>query len=321
MTAPLLSVRDLSVSFGPMQVLEGLSFDLAEGEVLGVVGESGSGKSMTALAIMGLLPRGGRVVGGRAMLEGQEVTALSERALQRLRGARMAMIFQEPMTSLNPVLTVGEQVAEVLRQHRGMNRRAAHAEAVKLLRLVEIPAAERRVDDYPHQLSGGQRQRAMIAIALACRPKLLIADEPTTALDATVQAGILDLLRGLQQEFGMAVLLITHDLGVVADFADRVLVMYAGRIAETGPTAALLVHPQHPYTRALLAAIPRLTGPIAGLPSIPGVVPGPMDFPIGCRFAPRCPNAHVACTLAPPPLVPLPNHVTAACILHLERAL
>jgi oligopeptide/dipeptide ABC transporter ATP-binding protein len=321
MTGPLLSVRDLSVSFGPLRVLEGLSFDLAQGEVLGVVGESGSGKSMTALAIMGLLPRGGRVVAGRAVLEGQEVTALPERDLQRLRGARMVMIFQEPMTSLNPVLTVGEQVAEVLRQHRGMNRRAAHAEAINLLRLVEIPAAERRVDDYPHQLSGGQRQRAMIAIALACRPKLLIADEPTTALDATVQAGILDLLRGLRRELGMAVLLITHDLGVVADFADRVVVMYAGRIAETGPSAAIFASPQHPYTQALLAAIPRLSGPIANLPAIPGVVPSPADFPAGCRFAPRCPHAHLECTLAPPALIPLPGGVAAACILHLERAL
>jgi oligopeptide/dipeptide ABC transporter ATP-binding protein len=316
MSGPLLSVEGLSVSFGPLRVLEDLSFELAEGEVLGVVGESGSGKSMTALAIMGLLPRGGRVVAGHAMLEGQDVTALPERALQHLRGARMAMIFQEPMTSLNPVLTVGEQVAEVLRRHRGMNRRAALADAIKLLRLVEIPAAERRVDDYPHQLSGGQRQRAMIAIALACRPKLLIADEPTTALDATVQAGILDLLRGLQREFGMAVLLITHDLGVVADFADRVVVMYAGQIAETGPSAAMFARPRHPYTQALLAAIPRLSGPITALPSIPGVVPGPMDFPAGCRFAPRCPHAHLECTLAPPPRVPLPDGVAAACILY-----
>jgi oligopeptide/dipeptide ABC transporter ATP-binding protein len=320
MSRPLLSVDRLSVSFGRLRVLEDVSFDITEGEVLGVVGESGSGKSMTALAIMGLLPSGGRVSAGRAVLEGQDVTALPERDLQRLRGARMAMIFQEPMSSLNPVLTVGEQVAEVLRQHRGMDRRTAHAEAIALLRLVEIPAAERRVDDYPHQLSGGQRQRAMIAIALACRPKLLIADEPTTALDATVQAGILDLLHELRREFGMAVLLITHDLGVVADFADRVVVMYAGRIAETGSADEIFARPRHPYTQALLAAIPRLSGPIAELPAIPGVVPGPMDFPVGCRFAPRCPHAHDACTVAPPPLVLLPGGGAAACVLYAEQA-
>jgi oligopeptide/dipeptide ABC transporter ATP-binding protein len=234
--------------------------------------------------------------------------------MQRLRGDSLAMIFQEPMSSLNPVLTVGEQIAEVLRRHRGMSRRDAHAEAVSLLRLVEIAAAERRVDEYPHQLSGGMRQRAMIAIALACRPKLLIADEPTTALDATVQAGILDLLRGLRRELGMAVLLITHDLGVVSDICERVVVMYAGRVAETGPAATIFERPAHPYTRALLAAIPRLDGPIGDLPAIPGVVPAPMDFPEGCRFAPRCAHARPACEAAPPALRPLPSGTEAACI-------
>ncbi|WP_426956101.1 ABC transporter ATP-binding protein [Muricoccus radiodurans] len=312
----LLSVESLSVSFGPLTVLDDVSFTIAPGEVLGVVGESGSGKSMTALAVMGLLPPGGRIARGRAVLEGTEVTALPERELQRLRGARMAMIFQEPMSSLNPVLTIGEQVAEVLRRHRGLDRRTAHNEAVSLLRLVEIPGAERRVDDYPHQLSGGQRQRAMIAIALACRPRLLIADEPTTALDATVQAGILDLLRGLRQELGMAVLLITHDLGVVADFADRVVVMYAGRVAETGRAADLFARPAHPYTAALLAAIPRLEGPVSDLPAIPGTVPSPWSMPPGCRFAPRCPEARPGCTAAPPPLYPVAADRAAACILH-----
>jgi oligopeptide/dipeptide ABC transporter ATP-binding protein len=298
----LLSVKGLAVAFGPMRVLEDVSFDIAEGEVLGVVGESGSGKSMTALAIMGLLPEGGRIAAGSIAFEGQDITHLQERDMQRLRGARMAMIFQEPMASLNPVLTIGEQIAEVLRRHRGLNRRAAHAEAIALLKLVEIAAAERRVDEYPHQLSGGMRQRAMIAIALACRPKLLIADEPTTALDATVQAGILDLLRGLRRELGMAVLLITHDLGVVSDICERVVVMYAGRIAETGPAQALFERPAHPYSRALLAAIPRLEGPIGDLPAIPGVVPSPLDLPPGCRFAPRCAFAIHACEAAPPPL-------------------
>jgi oligopeptide/dipeptide ABC transporter ATP-binding protein len=309
----LLSIRELAVSFGPTPVLEDVSFEIAEGEVLGVVGESGSGKSMTALAIMGLLPTGGRAA-GRITFEGRDLLSLPERAMQRLRGERLAMIFQEPMSSLNPVLTIGEQIAEVLRRHRGMSRRGAHAEAVALLKLVEIAAAERRVDEYPHQLSGGMRQRAMIAIALACRPKLLIADEPTTALDATVQAGILDLLRGLRRELGMAVLLITHDLGVVSDICERVVVMYAGRVAETGPAATIFEHPAHPYTRALLAAIPRLEGPIGDLPAIPGVVPAPFDFPHGCRFAPRCAHALPACEAAPPGLRELPSGTAAACI-------
>jgi oligopeptide/dipeptide ABC transporter ATP-binding protein len=311
----LLSVEGLAVGFGATRVLEDVSLHLGEGEVLGVVGESGSGKSMTALAVMGLLPEGGRVAAGRILFEGRDVTRLPEREMLKLRGERVAMIFQEPMTSLNPVFTVGEQIGEVLRFHRGLTRGAARAEAVRLMSLVEIPAAERRVDDYPHQLSGGQRQRVMIAIALACRPKLLIADEPTTALDATVQAGILDLLRGLRRELGMAVLLITHDLGVVSDFADRVAVMYAGRVVETGPAEAIFSRPEHPYTRALLAAIPRLTGMIGALPAIPGTVPPPFALPPGCRFAPRCPHAEAACTAAPPPLIGLgePGRA-AACI-------
>ena len=316
----LLSVRDLAVAFGPIRVLEDVSFDIAEGEVLGVVGESGSGKSMTALAVMGLLPMGGRIAEGRIAFEGNDITHLPERDMQRLRGARMAMIFQEPMASLNPVLTVGEQIAEVLRRHRGLNRRAAHNEAVAMLKLVEIAAAERRVDEYPHQLSGGMRQRAMIAIALACRPRLLIADEPTTALDATVQAGILDLLRGLRQEFGMAVLLITHDLGVVSDICERVVVLYAGRVAETGSAQAIFAQPAHPYTRALLAAIPRLEGPIGALPAIAGVVPAPIDFPAGCRFAPRCAYALPACEAAPPTLRQVPSGSQAACIRAAEIA-
>ncbi len=310
----LLSVRDLSVAFGPVRVVQDVSFDLAEGEVLGVVGESGSGKSMTALAMMGLLPAGGHVTAGRITFEGRDITRLPEREMQRLRGARMAMIFQEPMASLNPVLTVGEQIAEVLRHHSGLDRRAAQREAIGLLKLVEIASAERRVNEYPHQLSGGMRQRAMIAIALACRPRLLIADEPTTALDATVQAGILDLLRGLRQEFGMAVLLISHDLGVVSEICERVVVMYAGRVVETGTAERLFGRPVHPYTRALLAAIPRLEGPIGPLPAIAGVVPTPAAFPPGCRFAPRCPYAVPACEAAQPPLRTIPGGTDAACI-------
>jgi oligopeptide/dipeptide ABC transporter ATP-binding protein len=310
----LLSVRNLALAFGPTRVLEDVSFDIRAGEMLGIVGESGSGKSMTALAVMGLLPPGGRIADGHIGFEGTDITALPERDMQRLRGARMAMIFQEPTASLNPVLTIGEQIAEVLRHHRGLNRRAAWTEAVALLKLVEIAAAERRVEEYPHQLSGGMRQRAMIAIALACRPRLLIADEPTTALDATVQAGILDLLRGLRRDFGMAVMLITHDLGVVAEICERVLVLYAGRVAETGAAAALFASPGHPYTQALLAAIPRLQGPLGPLPAIGGVVPAPADFPRGCRFAPRCPRAIPACEVAPPELRPLVGGTDAACI-------
>jgi oligopeptide/dipeptide ABC transporter ATP-binding protein len=310
----LLAVRNLSVAFGPLHVLDDVSFEVAEGEVVGVVGESGSGKSMTALAAMGLLPGGGRVAAGQVAFEGQDLVGLPEREMSRIRGARMAMIFQEPTASLNPVLTIGEQIAEVLRHHRGLGRRAAWREAISLLRLVEIAAAERRVEEYPHQLSGGMRQRAMIAIALACRPRLLIADEPTTALDATVQAGILDLLRGLRRELGMAVLLITHDLGVVADICERVVVMYAGRVAESGAAEAMLARPAHPYTRALLAAIPRLEGEIGPLPAIPGVVPPPTDFPPGCRFAPRCGLALPPCHAAPPSLRMAAGGTEAACI-------
>jgi oligopeptide/dipeptide ABC transporter ATP-binding protein len=310
----LLSVQGLSVAFGPSRVLEDVSLDVGDAEVVGVVGESGSGKSMTALAVMGLLPPGGRIGAGRILFEGRDITALREAGMARLRGARMAMIFQDPTASLNPVLTVGEQVAEVLRHHRGLDRRAARAEAVALLGLVEIADAPRRVDDYPHQLSGGMRQRAMIAIALACRPRLLIADEPTTALDATVQAGILDLLRGLRRDLGMAVLLITHDLGVVSEICERVVVVYAGRIAEAGAAEAILGRPAHPYTRALLAAIPRLEGPIGELAAIGGTVPAPDGLPPGCRFAPRCPHALPACDAAPPALRPTAAGTEAACI-------
>ncbi len=311
----LLAVHDLAVSFGTTRVLEDVSFGIAAGEMLGVVGESGSGKSMTALAVMGLLPLGGRIAAGKIRFEDADITALPERDMAKLRGARMAMIFQDPTASLNPVLTIGEQIAEVLRHHRGMHRRAAWREAVALLRLVEIAAADRRVEEYPHQLSGGMRQRAMIAIALACRPRLLIADEPTTALDATVQAGILDLLRGLQRELGMAVLLITHDLGVVADICERVVVLYAGRVAEAGAAHAMFAAPGHPYTRALLASIPSLTGPLGPLPAIGGMVPSPLDFPPGCRFAPRCTLALPACEAAQPVMRHLPSGTSAACIL------
>jgi len=311
--APLLSVRDLSVAFGRNTVVEGVSFDLAPGEILGVVGESGSGKSVTALSIMRLIPAPGRVA-GRIDFAGQDLMALPEPRMREIRGRDIAMIFQEPMTSLNPVFTCGDQVMEALVHHRGLDRAGARAEALRLLKLVEIPSAERRLDDYPHQLSGGMRQRVMIAMALACRPKLLLADEPTTALDATIQAQILDLLRGLQRELGMAVILITHDLGVVFQVAHRVLVMYAGRVVETSPAAKIFGRPLHPYTEGLLASIPRLEGPIERLDAIPGQVPPPDAMPAGCRFAPRCRYAEPACAAAPPPLAPRGPGRAAACI-------
>jgi len=312
-SAPLLSVRDLSVAFGRNTVVEGVSFDLAPGEILGVVGESGSGKSVTALSIMRLIPSPGRVT-GRIDFAGQDLMALPEPRMREIRGRDIAMIFQEPMTSLNPVFTCGDQVMEALVHHRGLDRAGARAEALKLLKLVEIPSAERRLDDYPHQLSGGMRQRVMIAMALACRPKLLLADEPTTALDATIQAQILDLLRGLQRELGMAVVLITHDLGVVSEVAHRVLVMYAGRVVETSPAAEVFARPLHPYTEGLLASIPRLEGPIERLDAIPGQVPTPDAMPAGCRFAPRCRYAEPACAASPPPLAPRGEGRAAACI-------
>jgi phosphonate C-P lyase system protein PhnK len=312
-SAPLLSVRGLTVAFGRSTVVEELSFDLAPGEILGVVGESGSGKSITALSILRLVPAPGRV-SGSIKLAGQELMALEEPAMRAIRGRDIAMIFQEPMTSLNPVFTVGDQVMEALIFHRGQSRIAARAEALRLFKLVEIPSAERRLDDFPHQLSGGMRQRVMIAMALACQPKILLADEPTTALDATIQAQILDLLRGLQRELGMAVILITHDLGVVSEFAQRVMVMYAGRIVEKAPADALFARPHHPYAEALLASIPRLDGPIERLDAIPGQVPPPDAMPPGCRFAPRCRYAAEICRAAIPPLAARGAAREAACV-------
>jgi oligopeptide/dipeptide ABC transporter ATP-binding protein len=316
MSAPLLSVRGLTTAFGANAVVEDMGFELGEREVLGIVGESGSGKSMTALSLMRLVPPPGRIVAGQVMFEGQSLLTLPERAMREIRGARMSMIFQEPMSSLNPVFTIGDQIMETLRFHAGMASAEARSRAIELLKLVEMPSAERRIDDYPHQLSGGMRQRVMIAMALACRPKILIADEPTTALDATIQAQILDLLRGLQSEFGMAVILITHDLGVVADFADRVLVMYAGRVVETAPAAQLFAEPLHPYAEGLLASIPRLEGAIDRLSAIPGAVPPPHAMPPGCRFAPRCSYAQAACRAGVPPLQGVRPDREAACIRH-----
>jgi peptide/nickel transport system ATP-binding protein len=317
---PVLELRDLTVSFptdrGLLRPVDGIGFAVQPGRTTAVVGESGCGKSVTALAIMGLLPPGGRI-GGSIRLAGQEISTLTPEAWRGKRGGEMAMVFQEPMTSLNPAFTAGEQVAEALRVHQGLDRRQAFDRAVAMLARVRIPEAERRARQYPHQLSGGMRQRVMIAMALACRPKLLIADEPTTALDVTVQAQILALIDDLKRgpgdgQDGTAVVLITHDLGVVADHADDVVVMYAGRIAERAAAAALFATPQHPYTIGLLGAAPRLAGGAARLASIEGTVPDLLDAPPGCRFAARCPFAIPRCAEAPPPLAEVaPGHHVA----------
>jgi oligopeptide/dipeptide ABC transporter ATP-binding protein len=291
---PLLSVNDLQVQFTGrgrvVRAVRGLSYDIAPGETIGLVGESGSGKSVSALSLLGLLPkRVAQVTAGTAVFQGQDLLRLPEDKLRKVRGARIAMIFQDPLSSLNPVLTIGRQITEAIETHRGMGRRQANQRAIELLELVGIPGAKSRIKDYPHQFSGGMRQRAMIAMALSCEPSLLIADEPTTALDVTIQAQILELLRRLRTELGMAVLLITHDLGVVAGFADRLAVMYAGRLVELGPTETVLADPAHPYTIGLLRSLPRLDRPRqAALTPIEGSPPDLASSLEGCPFAPRC---------------------------------
>jgi peptide/nickel transport system ATP-binding protein len=304
----LLEVEDLRTWFRDgatvARAVDGVSFRVAAGEVLAIVGESGCGKSVTSLSIMRLVPTPpGNIAGGRVLFRGRDLLTLSEAEMRAVRGNEIGMIFQEPMTSLNPLLTVGEQIAEVTRLHRGLGRKAARRHAADMLARVNIPEPERRANDYPHRLSGGMRQRVMIAMALACQPNLLIADEPTTALDVTIQAQILRLMRDLQAEMGMGVLFITHNLGVVAQIADRVAVMYAGRIVEQGDVAAVFASPLHPYTRALMRSIPRVGDHRERrLQSISGVVPSLASLPPGCSFAPRCPLADDACRSAMPPL-------------------
>jgi oligopeptide/dipeptide ABC transporter ATP-binding protein len=315
----LLQVRNLTTAFqtgrGEINAVEDVSFDLNQGEVLGIVGESGSGKSVTALTIMGLLPRPpARIAAGSVRFDGTELTTMSDTRMQRIRGPGIAMVFQEPMTSLNPVFTIGEQIVETIRAHENLPQRAVFGRAVEMLEKVGIPSAAARMKDYPHQLSGGQRQRVMLAIALVCRPRLLIADEPTTALDVTIQAQILDLLLDLRDEFGMAIMVITHNMGVVAETADRVLVMYAGRIVEEAPVARLFDHPLHPYTRGLLECVPSLTQEKDRLVAIPGTLPEPSRRPSGCRYAPRCRYAEAACRAGLPPLLEHDPGHTAACI-------
>ena len=315
----LLSIEGLQTVFrgqgGDIAAVDGVSVSVDRGKTLGIVGESGCGKSMLSLSVMRLVPSPGRIAGGRVTFDGQDLLGLPIADMRAIRGRRIAMIFQEPMTSLNPVFTVGDQIMEALRAH---DRQSPNAElrrrTVAALDQVRIPSPARRFDDYPHQMSGGMRQRVMIAMALACRPDLLIADEPTTALDVTVQAQILDLLRDLQAETGMAIILITHDLGIVAEMADEVAVMYAGRVVEQAPGPAIFDDPQHPYTLGLLGSIPRIEEDRARLLAIEGAVPAPFDLPTGCRFHPRCVFAAERCLTEDPPLLPMGPQHSAACI-------
>ncbi len=299
---------------GEVRAVDGVDFSLERGRTLGIVGESGCGKSVTALSIMGLVPQPpGRIAGGEVLFEGEDLLKAPARRLRDLRGDKLSMIFQEPMTSLNPAFPVGEQIAEALLRHKNVSKEEAKTQAVEMLRRVRIPSPERRALDYPHQLSGGMRQRVMIAMALACNPKLLIADEPTTALDVTIQAQILELMRTLRGELGTAIILITHDLGVIAELADDVLVMYAGKVIERCAAERLFAEPQHPYTVGLLGSIPRLHLQQERLSAIEGFVPDAAAFPEGCRFHPRCPFAVEKCRSEIPPLLPIKENHYAAC--------
>ena len=316
---PLLSVSNLTTVFdtprGPVAAVDDIAFEIRAGETLGLVGESGSGKSVTALSILRLVQAPGRIAAGSITFKGRDLLTLDEKSMRTVRGAEIALIFQEPMTALNPVFRVGDQVAEALLVHGRATRREAKAKAIELLRAVRIPNPESRVNDYPHQLSGGMRQRVLIAIALSCQPSLVIADEPTTALDVTIQAEILDLLREMKSALNLSLLLITHDLGVIAETADRVAVMYAGRIVETGPVRAIFRNPAHPYTRGLLASMPG-GHPGERLRAIDGSVPLLGALPPGCAFNPRCANRFDPCTTAPPPDFPAGAEQTAKCYLH-----
>jgi oligopeptide/dipeptide ABC transporter ATP-binding protein len=318
MADKLLSVKDLKTYFytddGVIPAVDGVSFDLDRGGTIGIVGESGCGKSVTSLSIMGLVPQPpGKIEGGVIEFEGKNLLDLSEAEMRNIRGNDISMIFQEPMTSLNPVFTVGNQIAEAIILHQNVDKATAREKAIEMLRLVGIPSPEQRVDDYPHQMSGGMRQRVMIAMALSCNPKLLIADEPTTALDVTIQAQILDLMRELREELGTAIMMITHDLGVIAELVEKVVVMYTGKIVEAADTHTIFKNPKHPYTVGLLASIPRLDGDGSRLQAIPGSVPIPGEFPKGCGFHPRCAFATDLCVRKRPPAFDLGNGHEVAC--------
>jgi len=324
-TSALIEIEGLRVLFHGddgriTHAVDSVDLSVANGATLGLVGESGSGKSVTSLAIMGLLPKRSAEVSGSIRFDGRDLLTASDRTLRDLRGNRLAMIFQEPMTSLNPSFSIGDQIAEAILRHRGGSRRAARERTIELLRRVHIPSPERRIDEYPHKLSGGMRQRVMIAMALACDPELLIADEPTTALDVTLQAQILDLMRELKAASGAAIIMITHDLGVVAEVCDEVAVMYAGEIVERASVDELFASPQHPYTVGLLGSIPRLDRQTSHLATIEGMVPNMTKPPAGCRFAARCPFVDEACLTAPPPLVEVsPGHASRCIKAPLER--
>lgn len=320
MARKLLSVRDLKTSFfthvGEVKAVRGISFDVNEGEVLGIVGESGSGKSVTSLSIMGLLQYPGRVVDGEILLNGEDILTYSKDQMRKVRGKEIAMIFQDPMTSLNPVYTIGNQVMEMILEHEKMTKREARARAIEMLKLVGIPAAEKRIDSYPHEFSGGMRQRVMIALALSCNPKLLIADEPTTALDVTIQAQILNLIKKLNRQFGMTTMLITHDLGVVATVCDKVAVMYGGLIMEYGTADEIFYHPRHPYTMGLLGSIPHVDGgEKRRLIPIDGTPPDLINPPKGCPFSTRCKYCMNVCTQEQPPYFEEDKHRTMCWLL------
>lgn len=317
----ILSVKDLKLwfhnDFGATQILNGISFDIYRGETLGIVGESGCGKSMTSLCTMRLLDTPPARIEGEILLNGINLLKLSEKEMQKMRGNKLSMIFQEPMTSLNPVYTIGDQISEALRLHQGMSKKEALAKSIEMLRLVKVALPEQRVHEYPHQLSGGMRQRVMIAMALACRPELLIADEPTTALDVTVQAQVLDLMRDLQDEMGTAIAFITHDLGVINEMCTRTIVLYCGEVMEEALVKDLFKNPKHPYTKGLLSTLPKF-GQEGELPTIPGTVPPAGKFPSGCVFAPRCPYATERCTAQKPPLVTTGEGHKVRCFRYTE---
>ncbi|MGG4494733.1 ABC transporter ATP-binding protein [Brevibacillus reuszeri] len=320
----MLEIKNLQTKFrtdnGEITVLDGVSFQINKGETIGVVGESGCGKSVTSLSIMGLLPRTARITRGEILYKGENLVGYSKDQMRKVRGKEIAMIFQEPMTSLNPVYTIGSQIMELVLNHTDMNKKQAKEHAVQMLKLVGIPRAEEIVDEYPHQLSGGMRQRVMIAMAMSCSPSLLVADEPTTALDVTIQAQILDLMRELQQKSEMTIMLITHDLGVVAEMCDRVVVMYAGQVVEEAEVEKLFETPKHPYTVGLLGSIPDMDVEQEYLFTIGGTVPSPGQMPVGCRFAERCNKAFDKCIAQAPPLFDLSDGTKSRCWLHESAA-
>ena len=321
MSEKILEIKDERLSFftpaGEVKALNGVSFSMNQGDVLGIVGESGSGKSVTAYSIMGLTAYPGRLVGGTVWFNGHQIDKMTEKEFRKIRGNEVSIIFQDPMTSLNPVYTIGNQIVEVIRLHTQKSKQEAWARAKELLELVGINEPEKRLKQYPHELSGGMRQRVMIAIALACQPRLLIADEPTTALDVTIQADIIDLLKDIQKEFGMAVIMITHDLGIVANIAKKIIVMYAGKVVETGSSQDIFYRPRHPYTKALLRAVPRLdTEEEQSLESIEGTPPNMIDPPAGCAFSTRCAQCMRICQKSEPPMFEFEDGHTAQCWLY-----